>query len=376
MVEKKKPANVAAGASAPEKKQPAKSIAAAEEGHRRKTRMGDEVLVEVPVESIKIIKGFNPRSNVGDVAALASLIKQHGLVHDILVAPTSADKPSGSYDLISGERRLSAIKSLGYKTVSAKVRIDLAGREPEVMLTRKAVAVAENDEEGRTNLNAVEQGRVFADLRDNGKWSVEQIAKQTGVHQRRIRRCLDLMAAPNDILAKVETGEIGMRAGIEIAKLDDATRKAIKKSLGAGVTEEEVKRLAKAAAKEGGAAPAHGKGTTRLKGATRAATQYAWRGALAKGALLKEIAHYLHEMKGDQVGTTVYHELRGIAATLFWDRGDLERPYLPNLNPDEDPNSTDPKGEKALNAHFMGLVKAEAGKFTPPKEEGEEDAKE
>lgn len=53
------------------------------------------------------------RRDLGDLAALMESMRQHGLIHPILV--------NRSNELIAGERRLESAKRLGWKTVEVTV---------------------------------------------------------------------------------------------------------------------------------------------------------------------------------------------------------------------------------------------------------------
>ena len=53
------------------------------------------------------------RKDFGNIDQLAQDIKENGLINPILVTP--------NYELIAGERRYRAIKSLGWKTIEVRV---------------------------------------------------------------------------------------------------------------------------------------------------------------------------------------------------------------------------------------------------------------
>jgi len=307
---------------------------------------------------IHVQKGFNPRtSGLGEIDTLAESIKKDGLLSTPVVRP-DADKP-GHFLLVAGERRLKACDLIGLEEIPVQIRTDLTGDDDKA----KAVAVAENSEDGRTNLNSIEVGRVCKDLEDKG-WTVARIASECGLHPMKVRRCLTLVNAPEDVVKKVEKGEISMIAGLELAKLDDDTRKKIKGDLTAETSAAEVKKLAKAAAKESeGATDGAGKPNQKKTGKARDAALYTWQGSKAKQAKIAELAYYIANA-GEDKGTGDWHELRGSLAALLWDRGDLTEIMLPNAE------SEKPADKKALKK-FEELVEKEAAKHTPPAVEGE-----
>lgn len=322
------------------------------------------VVTQLPRKTIKIVKGFNPRSAIGDVEALSKSIKKHGLLMPVLVTPE--EKKPGSFLLVAGERRLRAMDLLGLGMVSATIRTDLEGDPARC----RAVAVAENSEDGRTNLNAIEIGRVVLELSKKHKWPVARIAGETGLHAQKVRRCLTLMQAPKDVQSHVESGEMSMIAGLELAKVDNATRKEMKDELEPGMSAASIKKLAKKTAKAK-TTPTPGKSAQHQKGAKRDAALRVRKGSREKEAMLRKVAFMVKNADDDEVGTVYYHELRGTISTLLWDKGDLDTPFAPGMNPDEEENKSQAK--KALKA-FDLLIGAAAAEYKGEGEgEGEEE---
>lgn len=83
------------------------------------------------------------RQDLGDIAALARNIDQHGLLHPIIIA---ADN-----ELIAGERRLRACQHLGETTIDVRRLSDLSNEE------RRELELAENL--NRKDLTSFEQAR-------------------------------------------------------------------------------------------------------------------------------------------------------------------------------------------------------------------------
>lgn len=322
------------------------------------------VVTMLPRSAIKIVKGFNPRSVLGEIDTLAASVKREGLINPVTVRPEKG-KP-GSFLCVAGERRLKALDLLGVTEVSATLRTDLEGQDARA----RAVAVAENSEDGRFNLNPIEIGHVVHDLSVKQKWPVARIAQETGLHAQKVRRCITLMNAPKDVQAKVSEGELSMIAGLELAKIDDSTRKKIKDALHSGMSAAEVKKLAKSAAKAA-AAPKPGKSAQHQKGAARDAALRTWKGSKTKQAMLQQLSFLIVNSPENDVGTVYYHEMRGGVAALLWDRGDLETPFAPALKAEDEEDMSLAQAKKALKA-FNTVVEAEAAKHTPETEDGEE----
>lgn len=75
------------------------------------------IVIEVPVKSIVIEDRW--RGEYGDLNKLIQSIKEHGLLHPLVV--TSFGQPEGSYRLLAGGRRYRCITSLGWETVRCTV---------------------------------------------------------------------------------------------------------------------------------------------------------------------------------------------------------------------------------------------------------------
>lgn len=77
----------------------------------------------IKINSIKI--GQRVRDQYGDMESLANSIKEHGLLHPIVV--------DSDYNLIAGGRRLLACERIGMKEIEAKVLEDISERELRVL---------------------------------------------------------------------------------------------------------------------------------------------------------------------------------------------------------------------------------------------------
>jgi len=314
----------------------------------------------IPRKSLRIVTGFNPRSNLKDVTTLATSIKSEGLIHQPVVRPTKGQ--AGSYDLVCGERRMKALDSLGWKEVPVVVRTDLMGDDARAL----AVCVAENSEDGRCNLNAIEVGRVVKALAKKG-WSVQRVASECGLHAQKVRRCLKLMQAPDDVQKQVASGEMSMIAGLEVAKLDEKTREKIRKEINSATSAAKVRQIAKKAAQDGTSAQT-GRANEK-KGAKRDASVTAWKGSRDKQEAIRYLAHSLHNCAKEDIGTVGYHEIRGALAFALWDRGDLDDYELLEPADCESPKDV-PAAKKAL-ATFAAIVQAESAKHKPDEDDDE-----
>lgn len=86
----------------------------------------DVTVYELHVDSIKV--GERHRKDIGDVGALAESIDTVGLIHPVVVTPDCR--------LIAGERRLSAMRSLGWEMIPVTVIQTLADATDELIAER------------------------------------------------------------------------------------------------------------------------------------------------------------------------------------------------------------------------------------------------
>lgn len=318
------------------------------------------------LSQIKVVKGFNPRTTLGDTAELERTIRKAGLLNPLVVRPSGDGK---TFQLVAGERRYMALKNLGSPwtdSVPVNIRVDLEGNDLEA----KAVAVAENSEDARTALSYVEVGRVCAEM-EKKKWPIARIAGEMGLHPKKVRRALNLVRAPDEIVKRVESGDMVPMAALEITKLPKAQQAAVLEKVGPGATVNEVRRVRKDIEREerrAAVAQGEDKGKTKA-GKQRERTPTAWKSAREKQERLRQLCYDF--TNADEKETDGWHELRGAIAALLWDRGDIESPMLPSVHTDSE---SDPAAAKKVNTLFEGLVKGESSLYKP-EDEGDGGAK-
>lgn len=322
-----------------------------------KASAANAVSASLPVNAIEVTKGFNPRTSMPDneINDLAENVKRNGLLQAVVVRPKAGEP--GRFTLVCGERRLTAVKRLGWDNIPATIRLDLEGDESKAL----AVAVAENSDDLGISLNYIEIGRVCQRFVDEHDWKAEKIAAETGVNVAKVRRALALMEAPDDIQRDVAAGKMSMLSGVELAKMDPDIRKKVRAQIQANTSAEEIKRLAKAAAKKDGEKAEAGTRVQQAKGKKKAVAKVTWRGSREKQAAIAELAYYVHNATKKEEGTEEWCEILGMLAFALWDRGDREAKMLPSRD-------TKDKAERKVLADFAETVEAEAKNFTPPEE--------
>lgn len=295
----------------------------------------------IKLEDVSIIEDFNPRQYVGDIEELKSNIAKAGLINPPTVRPTDVD---GKFELIAGHRRYASLVSLGRDSSLFIIREDLTEDGKAT-----AYAIAENSEDGRTNLTHVEMGSTFVGLMETEGWKNDRIAKETGVAKHTVRRCIKLMQLDQEILDMVQDGRLSATAAIAFSKLDPTIQEKIDTSDLPDASAHLIKSLAvdamnkikaedAAEAKESGE---DGEGSDADKGRKKGKVKVLWRTPKERNEMIEQLAYDHLESDDDWAA-----EL----ATLYWLRGHGE-----TIN---DLKSKD----------FDSLVKADAMKYESKQE--------
>lgn len=130
---------------------------------------------------------YQPRSdfNQEKMEELASSIREKGVVQPILVR-----KIDSGYEVIAGERRLRAVKSLGVEKIPAIVKeVDDAN----------AIELALIENIQREDLNPIEEARAYERLSNNFGFTQEQIAQAVGKDRTTVTNILRLLNLPAKI---------------------------------------------------------------------------------------------------------------------------------------------------------------------------------
>ena len=155
---------------------------------------------EIPVSAIQA-NHYQPRKEfrADELKELADSIRGTGLLQPITVrAIAGADR----YELVAGERRLRAVRSLGWERIPAIVR----NYDDRTMLT---LALVENLQ--REDLNPIETAQAFSRMADELSLTAEEIGQRTGKDRTTITNFLRLLALPTDLQQLI--GERRLSAG-------------------------------------------------------------------------------------------------------------------------------------------------------------------
>lgn len=165
-------------------------------------------LAELPIAQIEPDPD-QPRKDVGDIDDLKASITEHGILQPILVSVVAEDQ----YRLIAGERRLTAAKAVGLKTVPCIVRTVEEHRRLEVQLIENL---------HRKELNPVEEATTYKRLMSEFKLSQRQLAERLGKSAASINQTVRILSLPQAVIEEASHGNENLTRSVllEIAKLE------------------------------------------------------------------------------------------------------------------------------------------------------------
>ena len=157
---------------------------------------------------------FQPRQefNSEDLHELQESLSASGLLQPITVRRRSG---KDGFELIAGERRLRAAKSLGWKEIPAIIKeID-----DRTLLT---FALVENLQ--RTDLNPIEEGEGYHQLANQFGLTQQQIAETVGKDRTTIANMLRLLQLPEAARQLLQEGHLTMGHAKVLLGLDDSEK--------------------------------------------------------------------------------------------------------------------------------------------------------
>ncbi len=183
-----------------------------------------EVIENINIDRIKPNR-YQPRAdfNQAKLNELISSIKEKGVVQPILVRPSD-----NSYELIAGERRLRACRSLGLTQIPAVIREvdDLNAME---------ISLIENIQ--RQELSPIEEALAYQRLIDDFAFTQDKTGQAVGKDRATVANSLRLLTLPKEIQSYIsqELLSAGHAKVILSAESQDAriglAKKVIKKGL-------------------------------------------------------------------------------------------------------------------------------------------------
>ena len=172
--------------------EPIVDLTDAQEAEQQSAPMGIQ-FVEIPVDTV-VANARQPRTAFDEepLNELALSIKEIGLLQPIVVR----EAPDG-YELIAGERRLRATRSLGHATIPALVR----QTDDDAMLRD---ALLENLH--RAQLNPLEEAAAYEQLMSDFACTQEELASRIGRSRPQVSNTLRLLKLPTAVQRRVAAG--------------------------------------------------------------------------------------------------------------------------------------------------------------------------
>lgn len=146
-----------------------------------------EEVVKLPIDKV-IANKFQPRTIFDEekIGELARTIHMHGVIQPIVVRVDE----DGNYEIIAGERRYRAMKSLDWTEVPAIIR-QLSDRETA------SIALIENLQ--REELTAIEEANAYQNLLEIHEITQEALAQRLGKGQSTVSNKLRLLKLPEEL---------------------------------------------------------------------------------------------------------------------------------------------------------------------------------
>jgi ParB family transcriptional regulator, chromosome partitioning protein len=195
---------------------------------------------QVAVNAI-VANPFQPRREfvAEQLAELVSSIRENGLLQPLVVRPAAGSAPAGAtWELVAGERRLRAVRELGWKEVPVVVR-EMDDR------TLLVLAIVENVQ--RADLTPLEEAEGYRQLIEEFGYTQKEVAESVGRERSTIANLLRLLHLPVSVQRLVTAGRLSMghaRAILGIGdqrRMSDLARRAAEEGLSVRNVEELVR---------------------------------------------------------------------------------------------------------------------------------------
>lgn len=182
----------------------------------------EQVIPQAKTQVLEVLVGDiveNPRQprhhfSPAELEDLIASIKEHGILQPLIVT-----RVGRTYELIAGERRLRASRTLGLKTVPVIVRE--ADEQQKLEL-----ALIENIQ--RQDLNAFEEALAYKALVDEFNLTQDEVGKRVGKSRSNVANILRLLELSEEMLHALRDGKITKsHARTLLAESNDVKREAL-----------------------------------------------------------------------------------------------------------------------------------------------------
>jgi ParB family chromosome partitioning protein len=150
----------------------------------------------LPIERIKV-NPFQPRQEF-DESALEEL--RNSIIENGVIQPVTVCRDGDGYQLISGERRLRAVTSAGFRFIPAYVI------EASEDVSKLELALIENIQ--REDLNAIEIALALRSLVAKCNLTQDEVAQKVGKNRSTVSNFLRLLKLPRQIQDSIRSREV------------------------------------------------------------------------------------------------------------------------------------------------------------------------
>jgi ParB family transcriptional regulator, chromosome partitioning protein len=167
-----------------------------EEFQNKTVKSDSNDIKQIPINLIEA-NPFQPRREFNDneIKELANSIQEQGLLQPILLR-----KNGEKYQIVMGERRFRAVRSLGLETIRAGVLDKATDRQ------MMEWALIENIQ--RVQLSSIEEALAYEQLIRNCDYTHDQIAKNLGKSRSNISNTLRLLKLTPKIQTWIQNGDL------------------------------------------------------------------------------------------------------------------------------------------------------------------------
>ena len=169
--------------------------------------------LEIEVSLIEL-SPYQPRTNFDEenLRSLIESIREQGVIQPILVRKSNKNK----YELIAGERRLRAVKTLGHEKIPAIVK---------TINDESAAVYALLENVQRENLNPIEEALGLEKLIRQFKFTQENLAKKTGKSRSHIANLIRLLSLDRYVIDLLSKKKIDMGHARALLSLSHSSQK-------------------------------------------------------------------------------------------------------------------------------------------------------
>ncbi len=176
-----------------------------------KPKIEEENLEQVVMIKLKDItpSPYNPRKSFDDesIDSLAESIKLYGIIQPLVLV-----KNNDKYDIVAGERRYRAAKSINMKEVPAIVK-SLTNKDKDM------ISMVENIQ--REDLNPYEEAMAYKNIMDEYNLTQLELSETIGKSRTYIANIVRLLSLDDDTIKELEDGNITSSQGRALLGIDN-----------------------------------------------------------------------------------------------------------------------------------------------------------